>query len=294
MAHCNLCGGEAARPMFQAKGFDLVRCTGCDLAYVSNPPDAEALRKLYSAGETAYHAELHDASSAASRRIGAIAARHLKFTSRFVRSGRLVDVGCSSGEFLVRAKQAGFEASGIEFSAESAVEARRRTGLTIEQSTIHDSAIAPGTCRVVTMFDVIEHVPDPSADLLAAWNLLAAGGWLILSTPNIDGLFPRASYPLATKLDYWPHPEPPHHLYQFSQRTLTTMVERAGFEVAGTRHCNIDLAYTFGAPSTLARMPKRLAYAALFAPVAKLGPIVGMGDWLYLAARKPSRGRLAS
>lgn len=287
MVDCNMCGSESARPLFRVKGFDLVQCTGCDLAYVSNPPDAEGLRKLYSAGESDYHAELHDSDSAASRRMGQIAAQHLKFVHRFVQAGRLVDVGCSSGEFLVLAKAAGFTCSGIEFSAESADAARGRTGLPIHRGTVHDSTLAPGCCTVLTMFDVIEHVPDPLADLRAAFDLLAPGGWLMLSTPNIDGLFPRASRPLANRLDYWPHPEPPHHLFQFSQATLTRMVERAGFRVAGNRHCNIDLAYTFGAPATLARMPRRLAYAALFAPVAKLGPLVRMGDWLYLAARKP-------
>ncbi|MFT4057698.1 MAG: class I SAM-dependent methyltransferase [Novosphingobium sp.] len=288
MTECNMCGSASAKPLFRAKGYDLVRCVQCDLAYVSNPPDEEALRKLYSAGESDYHSELHDPDSTASRRMAAIAARHLKFTRRFATSGRLVDVGCSSGEFLLVARDAGFDCSGIEFSHESAEEAHRRTGLTIERGTLQDTELTPGSCDVLTLFDVIEHVPDPSADLRAAFDLLAPGGWLVLSTPNIDGLFPRLSYPLANRLDYWPHPEPPHHLFQFSEATLARMVEAAGFTVAGTRHCNIDLAYTFGAPSTLARMPKRLAYAALFAPAAKLGPLVGMGDWLYLAARKPS------
>ncbi|MFC0203140.1 class I SAM-dependent methyltransferase [Novosphingobium soli] len=287
MVGCNMCGTESARPLFSAKGYDLVRCSGCDLAYVANPPDAEGLRRLYSAGETEYHAELHDPDSAASRRMAEIAARHLRFTRRFVGAGRLVDVGCSSGEFLVLAQAAGFACSGIEFSAESAQQARLRTGLEIERGTLRDTGLEAGSCDVVTLFDVIEHVPDPLGDLAAAWALLSPGGWLVLSTPNIDGLFPRASFPLAAKLGYWPHPEPPHHLFQFSQATLSAMVERAGFEVAGVHHCNIDLAYTFGTPATLARMPKRLAYAAVFAPVAKLGPLVGQGDWIYLAARKP-------
>ena len=287
MVACNMCGGSEARPLFRARGYDLVRCSRCDLAYVANPPDAAALHRLYSAQESDYHAELHDPDSAESRRMGEIAARHLRFTRRFVRQGRLVDVGCSSGEFLLRAQQAGFACSGVEFSEDSAAQAERRSGLTIERGTIHDSALTPRSCDVITMFDVIEHVPDPLSDLRAAYALLAPGGWLVLSTPNIDGLFPRASYPLAGVLGHWPHPEPPHHLYQFSQATLSALVTRAGFAVRGARHCNIDLSYTFGTARELARMPRQLAYAALFAPLAKLGPLIGMGDWLYLAARKP-------
>ncbi|MFD2136198.1 hypothetical protein ACFSLT_15535 [Novosphingobium resinovorum] len=50
MTECNMCGSASAKPLFRAKGYDLVRCVQCDLAYVSNPPDENALRKLYSAG----------------------------------------------------------------------------------------------------------------------------------------------------------------------------------------------------------------------------------------------------
>ena len=64
------------------------------------------------------------------------------------------------------------------------------------------------------------------------------------------------------------------------------MLAKTGFKVEGERQINIDLAYSFGTLATLAKMPKRLAYAALFAPIAKLGPWIGQGDWFYLAARK--------
>jgi hypothetical protein len=117
--------------------------------------------------------------------------------------------------------------------------------------------------------------------------LLKPGGWFVLSTPNIDGLFPRMAYKLAHRLNYWPHPEPPYHLYQFSVRTLSAMLGKAGFVPGPVRHSSIELAYTFGTVATLARMPKRLAYAVALAPLVKLGPLIGQGDWFYLAARKP-------
>jgi 2-polyprenyl-3-methyl-5-hydroxy-6-metoxy-1,4-benzoquinol methylase len=158
----------------------------------------------------------------------------------------------------------------------------------VAEGTIHDAPQPAGSLDVLTMFDVIEHVPDPLGDLRKAFDLLAPGGLVVLSTPNIDGLFPRLSLPLAKKLDYWPHPEPPYHLYQFSARTLAAMLEKAGFEIAATRHFAIDLAYTFGQPATLLRSPKRLAYASLFAPMAAAGPWLGQGDWIYMTARKPA------
>ena len=286
---CNSCASTSAEHLFRAKGYDLVRCTGCGLAYIANPPSAAELAVLDSAGAD-YHTALCDPASATFRVQDRIAVRHLAEMRRglggAVKSGRLLDVGCSIGQFAARARAAGFDASGLEMNAASAAFARGHYGLDVAEGTIHEAPQAPGSLDVLTMFDVIEHVPDPLGDLRKAWDLLAPGGRIVLSTPNIDGLFPRASLPLARTLDYWPHPEPPYHLYQFSARTLGAMLEKAGFAVTATRHFAIDLAYTFGQPKTLLKMPKRLAYAGLFAPLAAVGPWLGQGDWIYVTARK--------
>ena len=287
MSKCNCCGSEQNTPIFAMKGYQLVSCAECGLAFIANPPSQDELARLYSLDGAHYHAELQDPTSVQYQRIARISAQHLRFVHKVADGGRLVDVGCSTGQFLGRALAEGFDGSGVEFSPESATFAAAHTGVAIERGSIHDCRLAPGSVDVLTMFDVIEHVPDPAADLAAAWRLLKPGGWLVLSTPNIDGLFPRLSYSLAHRLDYWPHPEPPYHLYQFSVKTLAAMLEKAGFEAGPVEHCAIDLAYTFGTPSTLVHSPKRLAYAAVFAPVAAVGPWLGQGDWFYMAARKP-------
>lgn len=284
---CNQCASTGAKFLFRAEGFDLVRCATCGLAYIANPPGEEELKAFYSAASS-YHAPLCDPKSTEFAIQDRIARRHLAETRRSVKSGRLLDVGCSIGQFAALARDAGFVVSGLEMNDITAAFARSHFGLEVTEGTIHDAPLAAGSLDVLTMFDVIEHVPDPLGDLRKAWDLLAPGGRLVLSTPNIDGLFPRASLPLAGTLGYWPHPEPPYHLYQFSAKTLGAMVEKAGFTVTSTRHFAIDLAYTFGQAKTLLKMPKRLAYAALFAPMAAIGPWLRQGDWIYQTARKPA------
>ncbi|MBX9884090.1 MAG: class I SAM-dependent methyltransferase [Novosphingobium sp.] len=282
---CNNCASTGAEHLFRAKGYDLVRCTACGLAYIANPPTMDELKVLYSAGAS-YHAALCDPSSATFATQDRIAVRHLAETLRAAQGGRLLDVGCSIGQFAARARDAGFAATGLEMNAASAAFARAHYGLEVAEGTIHEAPQEAGSLDVLTMFDVIEHVPDPLGDLRKAHDLLAPGGRIVLSTPNIDGLFPRASLPLAKTLGYWPHPEPPYHLYQFSAKTLGAMLAQAGFAVTGTRHFAIHLAYTFGQMQTLLKMPKRLAYAGLFAPLAAVGPLIGQGDWIYVTARK--------
>lgn len=291
MSGCIHCQVTSSETLFVHKGYQLVRCSGCGLAYIANPPNAAELARLYAAdGEGTYHAQLRDPSNPEVARMAQIAERHLDFVRTVATAGRLVDVGCSTGAFLGKARVAGFEASGIEFSRESARFAAETTGCLVEHGTLADSAVAPGSVDVLSAFDVIEHVPDPVDDLARMHSLLKPGGWLVLSTPNIDGLFPRLSFPLARLSGHWPHPEPPHHLFQFSVTTLRAMLRTAGFQPGPLRHCNIDLSYTFGQFPALLRMPHRLAYALVFAPVAKFGPLIGQGDWFYIAARKPAQG----
>jgi 2-polyprenyl-3-methyl-5-hydroxy-6-metoxy-1,4-benzoquinol methylase len=286
---CNLCGSDTNVHLFTKFGYDLVKCTVCGLAFVGNPPAPEELQQFYSL-EGDYHSDLLDPNSPAFARQTRVANTHLNVLKKRASGGRLLDVGCSTGHFLEQARSAGFTVSGVEFSKESAQFARDHFGFSVHTGDIHGLADDGELFDVITMFDVIEHVPDPSADMAAIYARLKPGGQFLVSTPNIDGLFPQASLPVAKLLDYWPHIEPPHHLYQFSTKTLGAMLKKSGFEVEGDHHINIDLAYSFGNFERLRNSPRMLAYALLFAPLAKLGPFIKRGDWLYMMARKPVAG----
>jgi 2-polyprenyl-3-methyl-5-hydroxy-6-metoxy-1,4-benzoquinol methylase len=284
-ASCNQCKTDDNSLLFSKKGYDLVACKSCGLAYISNPPDQEALQKVYSA-EANYHNFLLDVKSPQFAEMQAIARTHMGHVADWAEPGRLLDAGCSTGLFLDLARARGFNVSGVEFSKESANFARDHFGLSVDDGDIQAVDKAGGQFDVITMFDVIEHVPDPLADMRAIHDLLKPGGLFVVSTPNIDGLFPRLSLPFAKMVDHWPHAEPPHHLFQFSIKTLGKMLETAGFAVEAVRHEGMALSYSFGQLPSLMRSPKALIYAALFAPLAKLGPYVGQGDWIYVAARK--------
>lgn len=285
---CNLCGSSAREHLFTKKGYDLVRCSDCGLAYIANPPNAAEIKALYSA-TTAYHRELLDSGSDEYQRQRASAHQHLQMLRSFrkkLAGELLLDIGCSSGIFLGEARAMGMVCMGTEICPETAAFARRHYSLPIHAGDWRDAGFADASFDVITLFDVIEHLPDPLNELVELRRLLKPRGLLLISTPDIDGLFPRASYPFAKLLDYWPHPEPPHHLFQFSQATLSAMVEKAGYEVKGARHAGIDFTYNFGTLESWMESPKMVAYAALFAPIAFLGKWLGRGDWLYLGATR--------
>lgn len=286
---CNLCGGHDHVHLFTKKGYKLVRCTGCDLAFIANPPDAESIAALYTA-KADYHDALLDPASKAFARMRGIAQQHVAMLCRSTRGAKgltVLDIGCSTGLFLDEARKAGFVVQGAEISPESSAFARDHFGLPVFTGDWRDAGYADGSFDIVTLFDVIEHLADPQAELDAICRLLKPGGLLLQSTPDIDGLFPRLSYLVAKSVDYWPHPEPPWHLFQFSAATLGAMTENAGFCVTRADRTMIGLDYTFGTAASWKASPKLFPYALAFAPVALAGKWLGRGDWLYLAARKP-------
>ena len=284
---CLACGATEARPVFAKQGYRLVECAHCGLAYIANPPTPDELARIYSAASD-YHADLMLPCSAEYLRMGRVADHHLHrllaLTGTHGKGARLLDAGCSAGLFLDRARAKGFDVEGVEFSADSSAFARSHFGLKVRTGTLHDLPVEAGSFEILTMFDVLEHVPDPAADIAAAHRLLRPGGLFLLSTPNIDGLFPRLSRPLARLIGYWPHPEPPYHLTQFSVRTLANMLRAGGFRPGRVFHERMPLAYSFGTWKSFCKSPKMAAYAALFAPFAWAGSWLRQGDAFYIAA----------
>ena len=281
---CIICGHSDHIHVFTKQGLDLVRCCFCDLVFVSKQPDLDEIKKIYSF-DAGYHKK-YACEEGDLRWEIARARRHLGDIRRHKASGRLLDIGCSAGFFLKEARAAGWEVCGVELSEDTAAIARRRFGLDVRTGTLTDDLFAPGSFDAVTLWDVVEHLKDPTSILTIARQLLKHDGILFIDTPNIDGLFPRLSYKVAALLDYWPHPEPPGHLFQFSKKTIGRLLERVGLQVVEIHDWRIPLSYSFGSLSSLAHSPKRLSYALAFAPFAMIGPLLGQGDSLIAAAIK--------
>jgi hypothetical protein len=95
---------------------------------------------------------------------------------------------------------------------------------------------------------------------------------------------------VAHQLNFWPHPEPPGHLYQFTAATLSRLLEEERFEVLAIYHRRIAIKYSFGNLRGWFRSPKWLAYCCAFAPIAMLRPYLGQGDDITVVARRQDSG----
>lgn len=139
---------------------------------------------------------------------------------------RVLDVGAAGGSFLATARERGYEPHGCEPSTWMCQFARDHYGLELFPGTVFDMPVAPGTVDLLTLFDVIEHTPDPQAVLRRAHALLTPGGVLAMSYPDYGSLAARilgSRWPFLLTV----------HLYYFTPATMTALLRRTGFEPLG-------------------------------------------------------------
>ena len=281
---CDICSSSSFSEIWTKEGYQLVRCHDCDLVFVVNPPSNQQLQQLYSFA-SGYHEALVQCNYEIERHT-AEAKANLRTLSQATSPGALLDVGCSTGLFLLEAQQSGWRVRGLEYSPDSAKIAKEVHHLEVTQGALAMGAFPANSFDVVTMWDVIEHLPSPNAALDVVMDILKPGGLFIAKTPNVDGLYPAMSLLIAGKVGFWGHPEPPGHLYQFSVNTLGKLLAQKGFIIERVYHQMIPIAYSFGTFRQWCRSFKWLAYSCVFVPMAILGRLMRRGDAFSMVARK--------
>jgi len=227
---CAVCGSDRFVPFLEKGGYRIVRCATCAFLFVHPPPDPATLHALYT--DPAYfrgEGPFGYADYAALRAFWeAQAHERLLRIERYVARGTLLDVGCAIGIFLQVAQERGWKASGIEIAPEAAREAERLTGCRIVPSP--EPFLREGrTFDVITLWEYLEHVPDPRVELQRLSRLLRPGGVLALSTPNAGQRLVQRAPAL------WKEFKPPEHLSFFTAETLRRLLAACGFQVLCVR-----------------------------------------------------------
>ncbi|MCX8041452.1 MAG: methyltransferase domain-containing protein [Thermodesulfobacteriaceae bacterium] len=147
----------------------------------------------------------------------------------YLPKGKLLDIGCSSGNFMLIAKSKGFEVYGMEASKTAAEIGRKRFGLKIAQALTFEELPEEfkGPYQIITALEVIEHVENPFKFLKDIYQFLEEGGFTILSCPPYFAFRNLAKN--YQKYQWWGHDYPPHHLNRFKPWTLYYGLKLAGF-----------------------------------------------------------------
>jgi SAM-dependent methyltransferase len=224
---CEICAQDDTVLLYQADGYNVVRCRNCGLAYI-NPRPAAASREIQSQDNyyerTAFANEqeqVEDPLSWDRQRFRLLAAG--------LPPGRLLDVGCGTGRFMQQAQRGGWKVAGIEFNPHGAELTRQNTQGEVFVGTVDDSPFSPHSFDAVSLLHVLEHLHRPRTTLRRVHGLLRSMGRVLLEMPDFGS--PRA----RKERERWVHCKPLEHFYYYELRTLRRLLQQEGFRIIRVR-----------------------------------------------------------
>jgi SAM-dependent methyltransferase len=217
----------------------VVRCTQCGLLYVNPRPTQKEIENFYP--DFYCWKETIDSAtyfSGAIKKLEKIYRLHLlnyevkkalKFTR--INSGRILDVGCGTGDRLDIFRKNGFEVFGVEVSS-SAKFAQESLKLNVFQGGLLEAGFADNFFDLITLYNVLEHTHNPGQVLREAHRILKKSGFLIIQVPNTDSL----QFKIFQKR--WAAFDVPRDLYYFNILLLKGILKKEDFEVLKIDHIN--------------------------------------------------------
>lgn len=220
---CNLCGEQTdIRFFYKRNGYQIVRCNHCGLVYLSDVPTSEKLDALYS---EAFFTSSSKFDTAENNPSWVNASKRVEWALKApgVGTAAWLDVGCATGDFLLAAKPRVSELHGTDVSVYALEQARARGLQHLKQGDFASLSYPAASFDLIAMWDVLEHIVDPADALRKAFGYLRPGGYLALSTGDIESFSSRLTG------RFWHLMIPPFHTYYFSKETITRYLQQTGF-----------------------------------------------------------------
>jgi 2-polyprenyl-3-methyl-5-hydroxy-6-metoxy-1,4-benzoquinol methylase len=268
-AYINACPVGCTAPLLETNinlpEGPLRRCTGCGqlVSYASAARYRETMTQF---DQTDFNQptgrELERRNQVAFRRLRRITA----ILGKPPHSIRLVDVGCSRGQFVAAATALGFNAEGVE-PAPKIAGAAQAAGLKVHQGLLEELRFGDSTFDALTLFEVVEHLRQPLELLRECRRVLSANGVLVISTGN------TASWTVAAmreRWDYFDMAQDGGHISFFNPASLRQLAANSGFEIVRIETARVKF-HDKAATSRLRYVSGKLLAELLNAPARLLG-----------------------
>jgi SAM-dependent methyltransferase len=229
--------------LFQSNGFDIGRCGKCGVARTLRAlVDGVAQYPPFEQQETLFAKLTRTA-------VGQLLRERVRLCKRLKPSGRLLDFGCGSGSFARMAAGAGYDVVGLEpFSLGKPGEEPR---LRLLRAPLEACKPELGKFDLITMWHVLEHIPEPAPLVASLIEHLAPDGILLVSVPNF------ASWQSRVFRGAWFHLDPPRHITHFDEPTLGKLLGELGLEVVDRRTFHLEYGPVGWLQSALNRVAPR-------------------------------------
>jgi 2-polyprenyl-3-methyl-5-hydroxy-6-metoxy-1,4-benzoquinol methylase len=218
---CPVCGGTTLQQKWMVNGYSVARCPDCTLVFVENIVTPEELTAHYSAPDVSYDGDNTDCLTYYYQILrGLIECRHPQ-------RGKILDIGCSAGQFLDIME--GWDCYGNEISESFSAIARQRHGDRVVTGLFEDYPVRQEFFDVITLQDVFDHLRDPNAILSKCRAMLKPGGLIVIKVHNISCLYAKV---MGAKFYAV---MPPTHLFYYSKSTLQRLLGKTGFRMVDSR-----------------------------------------------------------
>jgi len=264
---CRGCGSVNGRFLFPVDElFSVMECERCGLAATRPVLSDDEVAAYYPASyygdrNRRFHPLLE-------RLIPFFRRRRVRSIERYVREGRILDVGCGRGFLPAIMRDRGWDAQGVELSPTAAEHATHNLQIPVFIGDFLLSPFPPGSFDVLVFWHVLEHVADPVATIRRAREIIRPGGLMLVAVPNFESLQRR----FAGR--HWFHLDVPRHYHHFRLRVLARLLEENGFDVVDVRHFNLEQNPYGWIQSILNRagFPNNFLYDLLKSPTARARP----------------------
>jgi|WetSurMetagenome_2_1015567.scaffolds.fasta_scaffold316675_2 SAM-dependent methyltransferase len=277
---CSVCGSCCSKPYLEEGNFTVVRCRECGHLYTSPLPDTVTVAECYTAsGNWIKPTDIAVPSGADNR--------FLQYAVTLERTiapkAKIIEIGCSKGRFLHLLQQRGFDCYGVEPSRDAEIASQLLGADRIWHAFY--AQLLPFAADAVTMFEVLEHIPEPHKTAAMIFEQLCPGGYFMGSVPN--GTFIRAKVWPRRKLGLRSLGVPlimdaGNHINYFSSHGIQAMLERVGFEFIWIKNAPLDFNYS---ANRLSPLLKRLWQILTLLSGVFTGNLLGSNIWFL--ARRP-------
>jgi len=211
---CLINGTDDLVPLKGYERYELVRSKSSKLVFTA---------KIPTAAELSDHYNNYSRSGAISEITVKRYQQLLDGMEPYRKLGRILDVGCGNGNFLVEAQKKGWEVWGTEYTQEVA-DIPESKGVKMKVGPLNSSSFGEVQFDIVTSFEVIEHINNPLQEVQHIYQLVRKGGLFYFTTPNFNALereYKKVDYPVISY---------PEHLLYFTPASIDYLLKKVGFK----------------------------------------------------------------
>ena len=242
--HCPICSSESFECHMKSKDFSvskedfsIVKCSECNFHFTNPRPSDKELGKYYISDHYISHNNSKNNLFEKTYQLVRKISIWMKYSlvSKFFNRGRVLDIGCGTGDFLQKCNEKKWSTRGIEPSEIARRQAIKNYNLDVDGDT--DLKKLKGEFDIITMWHVLEHVTELNSTISELKRLLSKDGKAVIAVPNIE------SFDSFYYKKYWAAYDLPIHLYHFSKDSIIKLFENHEFSLIKAKGMKFDSFY---------------------------------------------------